>query len=760
MEQKARDIEAQRASLESALRDSEARFAQHDETLATERSRWDSIRQELEQKAQDIEAQRASLESALRDSEARFARHDETLAAERSQWDSLRQELEQKAQETESQRAALESALRESEARFAQQADSFNTERSQCDALRNELEQKAQDIEAQRASLESALHDSEARLAKHSEDLKAERSQWDAIWLELEQKAQSAEAQQSKFESALHGAEARLAKQAETLLAERSQWDALRLELERKVQETESQRSALESALRDAEARLAQHAETLIAERSQWDTVRLDLERKHREAEGQRTSLQIAMEEVESYLSQQTEEHTSERSQWNLARLELEQKCLNHEEQQTALQNAIRQAEATLVSTVEQHNSECAQWNTARLELEQKHQILEQQLAELSSDLQESEARAAQLAEEEHNNAELLDAKLQQIAQLNADVQRLEADLAAMQLRHQELSRFSSAGMVLATLEGQVLKCNDAAMQLLGLTGIEEAQENAVRLYAFEGALKDRLQQSGKLENIEWATLTRDGRLIRILENARLIAAPAGEPPCVERILTDISKTHPLSAEIRHARRIESTTDLAAATVKSLQDLCASLAQCGARLKESAEDATLVREVAHTLLNDANRGVKHAGQFFSVTQKADRTHELLNLNEILAGNETVLRNLTGGDIDLQIALAPRIGLVSANSQELLQLISSLMASSREILPMGGTVSIETANAEIEPLASGHSAEMRAGTYVLLTVTAASWFVWWHHRDPIAAGRFSCYWDSPFSRTRSMLRLLL
>lgn len=37
--------------------------------------------------------------------------------------------------------------------------------------------------------------------------------------------------------------------------------------------------------------------------------------------------------------------------------------------------------------------------------------------------------------------------------------------------------------------------------------------------------------------------------------------------------------------------------------------------------------------------------------------------------------------------------------------------------------MGGTVSIETSNVEIEPSTSDPSAEMRPGTYVLLTVTA-------------------------------------
>ena len=617
----------------------------------------------------------------------------------------------------------MESVLHDAETRLAQQADALAAERLQWDAARQHLEQKAHENEAQRISLESVLHDAETRLAQQADALTNERAQWDAIWLELEHKAQAAESQRSKSESCLRDAEARLARQAEVLATERAAFNALRQEMEQKALALENRKTELESALRDAEARLAQQSDVLVSERSQWETTRLEMEQKHQETENQRTSLQIALEEVESYLSRQTEEHASERSQWHLARLELEQRCLGHEEQQAALQNVLRQAEATLANAIEAHNSEHAQWQTARLELEEKCRILDQLQAELKSALRESESRVAQLTEDNDSKAEALEENRQKLAQLHADVQRLEAELAALQLRYQELSRFSSAGMVLTTLDGQVLRCNETAAQMFGFGGDEEAQEHPFKIYAFEGVLKDRLELSGKLENVEWAYLTRDGRLIRLLENASLIAGPSGEPSHVERILTDVSRTHPLSSETRHTRRMESTTDLAAATVKSLQDICASLARCAEALKDSAGDANRVHEIAETLLSDGNRGIKHARQFFSVVKKADRTQELLDINNVLAGNDAMLRNLAGEDIEMQTVLSPRIGLVSANRQELVQLISSLMASSREVLPMGGTVSIETSNVEFEPSAAGHPAEMPAGIYVLLTVAA-------------------------------------
>ncbi len=769
LEQKAQSMQAQKSTLEFAVRDAESLLAQHAETLAAERSKWEKARQDLEQKVRDAESVQETLQSVLGDAEGRLARQvdelteekvqwealrreleqkteaseglqrtirealhsaEENLArqseehsAEKSDWDAVRHDLEQKAADAETQRAALESALRDSEARFNQQAEALAAERSQWDALRHDLEQKAADAETQRAALESAFRDAESLISRQAEDLKSERAQWDAIWLELEQKAQAAEAQQSKLESALRDSETRIAGQVEMLAWERSQWNVERQGLRSKVDETETRRASLESALRDAEGRITQQAEAHAAERVQWEAARLDLEQKHKETEAQRTSLQTALEEVGSYLSQQTEEYASERSRWNLARLEMEQKHLGLEEQQGLLQNTLREMESALSSAVEEHGNEQTQWQSMRLELEQKCRSLENQLAEIKSALQESESRAAGFAKEAQIQAETSDARLQQITELNTEVQRLEADLAAMQMRHQELSRFSSAGMVLTTFDGDVLSCNDAAAHMFGFAEYPESREQPLRLYSFEGALKSYLHKNGKLENVEWAAFTRDNRLVRILENASIVPSSAGGQLCIERILSDISKTHPLSTEIRHVRRMESTAELAAATVKSLQDLWYSIEQCVARLKESADEEALVREISDTLLQASSRGIRHARQFFSVARKTTRTQELLDLNKALAENEGMLRNLAGEDIDLHIALPPRIGLVSVNGQELIQLISSLMASAREILPMGGTVSIQTSNVDVAPSAAGHPGELCPGTYVSITLTA-------------------------------------
>jgi PAS domain S-box-containing protein len=521
--------------------------------------------------------------------------------------------------------------------------------------------------------------------------------------------------------------ESLFAMQTEEFDAERGQWNAIRSEFEQKLRLSEEQSNALRSALQHAETVLANKIEEHKSERAQWEAIQSELQENNKETENRRLALQVALDEVESYLSQQVENHNSERSQWNFARLELEQKCLHGEEQLAALQNALQEAERARACQVEDYETQLSEWRAHRLEWEQRLQTESEQKTALSEALQETESRCQRITEDYQDKCAQLDRALQQEELLQSEQKRILGELADLHLRYHALSQLSMAGVVMSTLDGQVLNCNDAAARMFGYAGVDavrgQSGEFLFRIYSFENALKKRLLEDGKLENVEWSSLTRDGSLLRVQEYSKLILPASGEEPRVERILTDITRIHRLGEEIRRARRTESATDIAAATIKSFQELCLSFVSRGEILAESAGDESAVRTIADGLQNDAQRAIKHARQFFTAIQKADRIPETFDMNDVLTSNELLLRNLLGEDIDLQTRLSPRPSIAFANPQELVQLISGLMASSRESLPLGGSVLIETFNIEIEPSTPDAAAAVQAGIYVMLQITA-------------------------------------
>jgi two-component system cell cycle sensor histidine kinase/response regulator CckA len=152
-------------------------------------------------------------------------------------------------------------------------------------------------------------------------------------------------------------------------------------------------------------------------------------------------------------------------------------------------------------------------------------------------------------------------------------------------------------------------------------------------------------------------------------------------------------------------------------------DVFDSLAKCGEHLKETPADSEAVKCLAETIFNDASRGIKRARQFLSIANKPERDLVQLSMKEILTNNAALLHSLAGEDVDLQTVIPDRPALVYVDPQEMIQLVSTLVASSRETLPLGGTVLIEVSNIDVDSDVGGHPVGMPSGTYMSIVISA-------------------------------------
>jgi len=80
----------------------------------------------------------------------------------------------------------------------------------------------------------------------------------------------------------------------------------------------------------------------------------------------------------------------------------------------------------------------------------------------------------------------------------------------------------------------------------------------------------------------------------------------------------------------------------------------------------------------------------------------------------------MLHRLLGQGIELILLTSPRLGRVKADPSQIEQVIVNLVTNSRDAMPRGGKVVIETANADVE--AGVKSVGIQPGSYVLLAVS--------------------------------------
>jgi two-component system cell cycle sensor histidine kinase/response regulator CckA len=92
----------------------------------------------------------------------------------------------------------------------------------------------------------------------------------------------------------------------------------------------------------------------------------------------------------------------------------------------------------------------------------------------------------------------------------------------------------------------------------------------------------------------------------------------------------------------------------------------------------------------------------------------------LDLNGVLQGLEPMLRRLLGDDIDLRIVCGSE-GFVRADPVQTELVILNLAINARDAMPGGGVLTIETAQAELDPAHENWQTAFAPGSYVTLSV---------------------------------------
>ena len=96
--------------------------------------------------------------------------------------------------------------------------------------------------------------------------------------------------------------------------------------------------------------------------------------------------------------------------------------------------------------------------------------------------------------------------------------------------------------------------------------------------------------------------------------------------------------------------------------------------------------------------------------------------EVLDLNGVVAEMDRMLRRLIGEHIALVTVLAPELGRVRADPNQLEQVIVNLAVNARDAMPDGGKLTIETANIELDAtFAQAHLGSV-PGSYAMVAVT--------------------------------------
>jgi PAS domain S-box-containing protein len=194
-----------------------------------------------------------------------------------------------------------------------------------------------------------------------------------------------------------------------------------------------------------------------------------------------------------------------------------------------------------------------------------------------------------------------------------------------------------------------------------------------------------------------------------------------------ERLITQAERDA-ADKRLQHTRRLESLGQLAGGVAHDFNNILAVISNYAEMISETLDssnpdpaDLAEARKDCGQIGRAAERATRLTKQLLAFGRRDITQAEILSLNHVIGDIEPMLRRSIGEHIHLVTTLDRDLQPVHADAGQIEQILVNLAVNARDAMPGGGTLSIDTSNAEIgdDDLASS---PLPVGRYVRIRVS--------------------------------------
>ncbi len=266
---------------------------------------------------------------------------------------------------------------------------------------------------------------------------------------------------------------------------------------------------------------------------------------------------------------------------------------------------------------------------------------------------------------------------------------------------------------------------NESLLRLFGMNRAETVGRTGDELGLWKSeelrqSMLTRLRAGGLFRDVEVEWLTRSGDVRSGLLSAEVIAF-AGAPHFLLHF-QDITDRKQLEGQLRQAQKMEAIGRLAGGVAHDFNNVLTAVFGYVDLLREEVPADSSAQADLAEVRKAAERAAALTRQLLAFSRQQVLESVVLRLNDLIEDFEKMLRRVIGEDVMLRLALAKDAGNVRADPGQLHQVLMNLAVNARDAMPTGGSLIIETANADLtEQYAELHQPVI-PGRYVMIAVS--------------------------------------
>lgn len=195
-----------------------------------------------------------------------------------------------------------------------------------------------------------------------------------------------------------------------------------------------------------------------------------------------------------------------------------------------------------------------------------------------------------------------------------------------------------------------------------------------------------------------------------------------GQYTGVFAMVTDTTERRRLEEQFQQAQKMEAVGRLAGGVAHDFNNLLMVINGHSDLLLKKLDARDPMHEPVTEIRSAGQRATEVTQQLLAFSRKQIIQPRVLDLNRVVGDIEKMLQRLIGEDIALVTVLNPDLGRVMADPGQIGQVLMNLAVNSRDAMPNGGHLTIETANVDLDDRYAKEHSAVAPGPYVQLTVS--------------------------------------
>jgi PAS domain S-box-containing protein len=309
---------------------------------------------------------------------------------------------------------------------------------------------------------------------------------------------------------------------------------------------------------------------------------------------------------------------------------------------------------------------------------------------------------------------------------LGIEQKRSDESLRITDRRLQQLVSTTPAVIFALHVEGEPWQFSWISHSVERLTGYTEAEvleprwwhdhihpEDFARAVDYMPALRKE-----GFSAVEYRFRGRDGSDRWLLDQKRLLE----DATEIVGSWLDITERKQLEEQFRQANKMEAIGCLAGGVAHDFNNLLTVIIGYSELALEFLRDDDPLREYVEQINAAGTRGAALTRQLLAFGRRQLLVPVVVDLNALLAEMERMLQRLIGEDVDLALQSSPRLWPVKVDPGQMEQVVMNLVINSRDAMPRGGKLTIETSNVELDDTYVEMHPQAHSGSHVRMSVS--------------------------------------